>query len=203
MRRNRKNANCKQCGTLMEDVPNGQMHCSVKCKFDSIGYTVNENGCHIWNGTKSSQKSKAGESFPYGGLTFQSKSYAAHVLKCEEAHGPRPSKKHHTLHSCDNPSCCNPEHLRWGTAKENADDREVRNRHSHPIYFDEKASRSTLTNEQYEAIDQRIQKWINDGRPFKNGLKAIAKDLNVSIDIVKNRRRKRFPNYVYAGSFTI
>lgn len=26
------------------------------------------------------------------------------------------------LHSCDNPPCCNPKHLRWGSAKDNAQD---------------------------------------------------------------------------------
>ncbi|WP_257541206.1 HNH endonuclease [Sphingobium sp. CFD-1] len=29
----------------------------------------------------------------------------------------------HALHSCDNPPCCNPTHLRWGTPEENAIDK--------------------------------------------------------------------------------
>jgi hypothetical protein len=32
------------------------------------------------------------------------------------------------LHSCDNPVCCNPAHLRVGTDKDNAADRIARNR---------------------------------------------------------------------------
>lgn len=34
------------------------------------------------------------------------------------------------LHSCDNPSCCNPCHLRWGTQRENVSDRTARDRHA-------------------------------------------------------------------------
>lgn len=36
------------------------------------------------------------------------------------------------LHSCDNPNCVNPSHLRWGNAKDNADDREARGRSVKP-----------------------------------------------------------------------
>ena len=35
----------------------------------------------------------------------------------------------YVLHSCDNPSCCNPKHLRTGTPSENTHDMLIRNRH--------------------------------------------------------------------------
>lgn len=34
----------------------------------------------------------------------------------------------HALHSCDNPPCCNPKHLRWGTPVDNASDKIERKR---------------------------------------------------------------------------
>lgn len=36
----------------------------------------------------------------------------------------------HTLHSCDNRSCINPKHLRWGTQKDNSQDMVERERFS-------------------------------------------------------------------------
>jgi len=35
---------------------------------------------------------------------------------------------YHVLHSCDNPKCCNPDHLRTGTNQDNADDMTSRGR---------------------------------------------------------------------------
>lgn len=41
-----------------------------------------------------------------------------HRLSCETEHGPPPSPKHQAAHSCRNPLCLNPRHLRWATRTE-------------------------------------------------------------------------------------
>lgn len=56
-------------------------------------------------------------------------------LICEKAHGPAPSDKPFSLHSCHNRSCGNPLHLRWGSAKENTEDMMVADRHPHLIGY--------------------------------------------------------------------
>lgn len=38
------------------------------------------------------------------------------------------------LHSCDNPPCCNEQHLRWGTNADNARDRDSRGRGVMPVH---------------------------------------------------------------------
>lgn len=53
----------------------------------------------------------------YGMFHFQGKDRGAHRVAFFLAHGRWPEPQ--CLHSCDNPSCCNPAHLREGTHSEN------------------------------------------------------------------------------------
>lgn len=43
-----------------------------------------------------------------------------------------PDRSTYCLHSCDNPACCNPKHLRWGTPTDNVQDAIRRKRHKMP-----------------------------------------------------------------------
>jgi hypothetical protein len=63
----------------------------------------------------------------YGQVRVAGRSKGAHRLVYELTVGPIPEGLL-VLHSCDNPPCCNPAHLRVGTQKENIGDAIERNR---------------------------------------------------------------------------
>lgn len=56
-----------------------------------------------------------------GGYGRVGKDKGAHRMVCEMAHG-KPFKGARACHSCGNGGCVNKRHLRWGTAKDNAED---------------------------------------------------------------------------------
>lgn len=69
----------------------------------------------------------------YGVLKHKSgKNIIASRISCFLRHGPPPHQTAKSLHSCDNPPCCNPKHLRWGTTRDNTEDAISRNRHVNP-----------------------------------------------------------------------
>ncbi len=57
----------------------------------------------------------------YGGVKWKSKNVRAHRLAWELTHGKIPDGMC-VLHTCDNPPCCNPNHLFIGTHQENMQD---------------------------------------------------------------------------------
>jgi hypothetical protein len=63
----------------------------------------------------------------YGQFKLNGKLMRPHRVAYELAFGPIPPGAQ-ILHSCDNPSCCNPNHLRTGTHQDNMDDKAERGR---------------------------------------------------------------------------
>lgn len=76
--------------------------------------TVLDTGCWHWNGAKNPKG--------YGRMTYKQVGYYPHRLVYQLTHGELEHGKH-ICHTCDNPSCCNPEHLFQGTPKENERDK--------------------------------------------------------------------------------
>lgn len=80
-----------------------------------------ENGCMVWTGAKLKG---------YGQITIKGVTTKLHRFVLEQKL-QRPLGEHMcALHSCNNPSCCNPAHITEGTNKENVDYKVSCNRQS-------------------------------------------------------------------------
>lgn len=163
-----KDKNCKQCGNTFKTTGPNQYYCSPICQFYGTGYTKDSKGCHIWNGSYRSDG--------YTQLTFRSKNYKAYRLSCEMAHGPAPTPlENNVLHACDNPSCVNPDHLRWGTHQENMDDRKKRNRENRQTKLKgTQIPSSKLDIIQVKEIKKKLEKC------YHGMIKDLSKQYNVS-----------------------
>lgn len=81
------------------------------------------NSCWYWDNPT--------HEFGYGWFGINGENKLAHrvakiIWDGEEKEGMQ------VLHSCDNPACCNPNHLRWGTQEENIQDCVDRGRKTDP-----------------------------------------------------------------------
>lgn len=64
----------------------------------------------------------------YGRTFIKRIGSGAHRLALILSCGEPPDDKPCACHSCDNRACCNPQHLRWGSHQDNADDKISRGR---------------------------------------------------------------------------
>jgi hypothetical protein len=130
-------------------------------------------GCWVWNGHINNHG--------YGVVGFGSRAthrgtMLAHRMSYEVFIGPIP-RDLNVLHSCDNPSCINPEHLFAGTHLDNHRDMVSKGRQV--ILRGEDVGTSKLTASQVREIKSRLG-YRNSG--------ALAREFGVSDSLIDNVR---------------
>ena len=91
---------------------------------------------------------------------------------------PRPTEKHGACHRCDNPPCCNPAHLFWGTQAANNADAAAKGR-KRPQYGSS-SWQAKLTEPDVLKI-----------RASKLGCVALGRTFGISPSHVNNIRKRR------------
>jgi hypothetical protein len=91
---------------------------SIKDKL-SERFTIKQDGCWEWL----AGKDKNG----YGRIWHNNQNSTAHTVAYSIFVGPIPDGLH-IRHSCDNPSCINPDHLELGSHADNMKDKSIRER---------------------------------------------------------------------------
>lgn len=128
--------------------------------------------CWIWSGSKR----------PNGYGTIQrggknSPTLLAHRVSCELHHGPIP-RGCVVMHSCDNPSCVNPEHLLIGTHKDNTGDMDAKGRRVTIAPLGVQNGKSVLDDDKVRYIRQNPER----------SHAALARELGVGATTVRGVR---------------
>ncbi len=85
-----------------------------------------------------------------GGVNFKGRQIGVHVFMWEYQNKKQRPDDMYICHTCDNPPCCNPEHLWLGTPQDNSDDMMVKKRSAK--HNCENNGNSKITNAQAEEI---------------------------------------------------
>lgn len=128
-------------------------------------------GCWEWQGDRGTHG--------YGRICVDGKREGAHRVSFRLHHGAIPPGMH-VCHSCDNPPCVNPGHLFLGTAKDNAQDRQNKGRHTPPVFRRDQHPRAKLSEAQADDIRSRLVK----GRG--GNTTALADEFGVTPRTIRN-----------------
>lgn len=170
-----KKRNCGYCGSEFQPTTSRNKHCSVECRFRDIYSRItpaNKSGCLEWPLSR--------QPFGYGQMAIgKDTPLTAHRLAWMYLRGHIPNGLH-VLHHCDNPPCCNPDHLFLGTDADNNTDMRKKGRQAKNrlFYRGERHANAKLTNAQADAIRK-------SGEPYDK----LAAKYRVSRGTIENIKR--------------
>lgn len=139
----------------------------IKDKISKNVY-IDSNDCWLWTASKHKQG--------YGNLNFRKIPSLAHRVSWTVYKGEIPCGMN-VCHKCDNPSCCNPEHLFLGTQLDNVVDCKNKNRFTRNI---PKTRRTKLNYDQVKEIKKMFSEGISRKKiqeKFDVGQTCVAKIL--------------------------
>ena len=115
--------------------------------------------------------------FGHGQITYNGRPERTHRIAWMLKHGPIPDGMS-VLHTCDNPPCCNDEHLFLGTQTDNMDDRTTKGR----IPKGAKHGSAKLTDADVREIRRRVS--IGETQ------QSLAKIYKVSQPVISSIKRR-------------
>ncbi len=148
---------------------------SLAQRLEKYSTPVPECGCTVWLGAVKSPDA------PYGYVGVGRRMRLAHRVAWELEKGPIPEGMF-VLHSCDNPSCINTNHLFLGTHDDNMADMVLKNRSG----TGEKNSNAKLSQADVDAIRASTL------RPFELAKKYNVSDSNIVL-ILSNQSWRKLP----------
>lgn len=131
--------------------------------------TVTESGCWTWNGHRMPEPTN------YGMISIKNVPRYVHRVQYTLVFGLIP-KGLQVLHECDNPPCCNPQHLFLGTQSDNIIDRNSKGRANYKHHQGEDHHFATIT----EALAIEILKRLSLGARIAD----LTQEYNLSKHVV-------------------
>lgn len=131
---------------------------------------INKTGtCWLWT--------KDTYDYGYGKLSIgKGKQVRVHRYMYEKYKGEIPNGMN-VLHTCDNPRCCNPDHLFLGTQKDNMVDAKAKDRIGYKIYYGDDHPNAKITLE----IADKIRELYKSGKYYQQ---EIGKMYGISQAVV-------------------
>lgn len=146
--------------------------------WEKVAITANPNSCWEWQ----SAKGKYG----YGRFSIKSTAFLAARLAFFIHTKIDPSELH-VLHRCDNPPCCNPNHLFLGTAKDNMDDMRIKGRKVPRTYTEEDLNKIRGSANRYAKLtEEQVVEIVSVYLKGSVTHLDLAKKYNVSQGTIKD-----------------